>query len=439
MPPTTLRDLAGQLWMDAHVTGTARAPHLDGSLRVEQGAVRITSLGAPYTDLSLVASLADDHLQVTRLSVRSGRGTLQAQGGIRFGVPGALEFTATLDRFRTLATRPLRLEASGSVTLGGTLAAPVVGGSLTLTDTDIDVSDAGSTAAQDVTLTEADLRMLEDHFGYRPLASSAKSTSIFDATTLGVVVEAGRDTWVRRRALPRLALEISGSVDVRKQPQEPLQVFGRVEALPQRSYAEQFGRRFDVETGAVALNGDPLKAQIHFVAKWEVPSAGTSNNPEATIRLGAKGTMDNLKLTFTSDPAMDEAQILSYITTGRPPQGTTNELQSSSGAMSTTEAIAFGQASALAEDLGASLGLDVMQVRNDGVEGATMVAGNYVNPKTYVGVRQSATFETQQNSATSTGASTEIEVEYELLQWLFLNLQGGVDDLRLMFRSRYAY
>jgi translocation and assembly module TamB len=439
VPPNTLRDLAGQLWVDAHVTGTARAPHLEGSLRVERGAVRITSLGAPYTDISLLASLAEDHLQLSRLSVKSGRGTLQAQGGIRFGAPGALELTASLDRFRALATRQLRLEASGKLSVGGTLGAPVVGGSLTLTDTDINVSNAAGNTAQEVTLTEADLRMLEEQFGYRPLISKGSSTSVFESTTLGVVVKAGRDTWVRRKAAPRLALEITGSVDVRKQPHIPLQVFGRLEALPQRSYAEQLGRRFDIETGAVVLNGDPLQAQIDFVAKWEVPSAGNTTNPEATIKLGAKGTMDDLRLTFTSDPAMDETQILSYIATGRPPQGTTGQVQSSSGAMNTTEALAFGQASALVEDWGASLGLDVLQVRNDGVEGATMVAGNYVNPKTYLGIRQSATFETQQNSATSTGASTEIEVEYELLQWLLLNLQGGVGDLRLMFRSRYAY
>jgi translocation and assembly module TamB len=236
-----------------------------------------------------------------------------------------------------------------------------------------------------------------------------------------------------------LALEISGSVDVRKQPHEPLQVFGRLEALPQRSYAEQFGRRFDVETGSVVLNGDPLQALIDFVAKWEVPSAGNTNNPEATIKLGAKGTVDDLRLTFTADPAMDETQILSYITTGRPPQGTTGQVQSEGGASSAGSALAFGQASAMVEDLGASLGLDVLQVRNDGVEGATMVAGSYVSPRTYLGIRQSATFQTTQSSATSTGASTEFEVEYELLRWLLLNLQGGVGDLRLMFRTRYAY
>ncbi len=136
---------------------------------------------------------------------------------------------------------------------------------------------------------------------------------------------------------------------------------------------------------------------------------------------------------------MDESQIISYITTGRPPQGTTGQLQPEAAASSAGTAIAFGQASAIVEELGASLGLDVLQVRDDGVRGATMMAGNYVNRRTYLGIRQSAIFQSQQTSATSTGSTTEVEVEYELLQWLLLNIQGGVEDLRIMFRSRLPY
>ena len=439
-PPNTIRNLAGRLRVHVHVTGSTRTPRLEGDLGLEEGAVQVMSLGAPYTGVSLAATLANDELRLDRLSARSGRGTLQAHGGIRFGAPRAVELALTFDRFRATANRLLRVEASGKLDVSGTLTAPVVRGSLALTDTDIDVSGnaAGNTVLQ-VQLTEADLRMLEDNFGYRPLASNGSRAAGLDAAKLEVEVEVGRDTWVRRRSSPRLALEITGRVDARKQPQEKLQVFGRLDVLPQRSYAEQLGRRFDVETGSVVLNGDPLQALINFAAKWEVPSAGNENNPEATITLKARGTTDDLRLKFTSDPPMDETQILTYITTGRPPQGTTGQVQKDSGASSAGAAMAFAQASVVAEEMGASLGLDVMQVRNDGVEGATMVAGSYVNPKTYLGVRQSAVFQTQTSGTTSTDASTEIEIEYELLQWLLVNFQGGVGDVRLMFRTRYAY
>jgi translocation and assembly module TamB len=112
------------------------------------------------------------------------------------------------------------------------------------------VSGGAATGVQAVELTEADLKMLDENFGYRPRLEKGPRTSLLDAAKLGVVVEAGRDTWVRRRASPRLALEMSGSLDIRKQPRAPIEIFGRLEVLPQRSYAEQFGRRFDLETGS---------------------------------------------------------------------------------------------------------------------------------------------------------------------------------------------
>jgi translocation and assembly module TamB len=181
-----------------------------------------------------------------------------------------------------------------------------------------------------------------------------------------------------------------------------------------------------------------MKAQIDFTAKWELPSI-ESSQPEVTVQLAAKGTMDNLRLRFTSDPAMDETQILACLTTGRPPASAVGQASANTAATSAGTAIALGQAAGAVEDIGASVGLDVLQVRDDGVRGATVVAGSYVNPKTYVGVRQSATFENQGTSSSSTGASTEVELEYMLVKWLVANFQGGVSDVRLMFRSRYSY
>ena len=439
VPPSAATDVAGRLWVDAELAGTVAAPRLRGTLRLESGAVRVPALGPIYRDIGLDAALEGTTLQLARLEAKADRGTLRATGRIDLGSgrDGALALHAEFDRFRALRNRRLVVETSGTLDLGGTCGAPTVQGKLTLTDTDIDVS-GGAQGAQAVDLTEADLKMLEENFGIRLQTGPPASARLLENATLGVVVQADRDTWLRRRATPRLALELSGSVDVRKQPHAPLQIFGRMESLPQRSYAEQLGRRFDVDNGSVTLNGDPMAAQIDFKATHEIPGVDRSQASAVTITLKGRGTPDNLKLTFESDPAMDEASILSYLATGRA-SGASGATLSTADATSTATAVAIGQASAIVEELGSSLGLDVVQVRNDATRGTTLVAGNYVNEKTYLGLRQSATFSTEQNSSTSTGALTEVEVEYELLKWLLVNLQGGVGDIRLMFRSRYAY
>ena len=85
------------------------------------------------------------------------------------------------------------------------------------------------------------------------------------------------------------------------------------------------------------------------------------------------------------------------------------------------------------------VGRDVLDVRPDGVHGATIVAGRYVRPGTFLGVRQQALFQSERDEASSEGQSTEVEVEHELLDWLLINLQGGTSSARVHLRTRYSY
>jgi translocation and assembly module TamB len=302
-------------------------------------------------------------------------------------------------------------------------------------DTDIDVSGQASSAADAVQLTDADWRMLEDNFGFRPRTEKEHQPSPFDAATLEVDLTAGRDVWLRRRANPRMSIELGGDVDLRKQPNEPLQIFGTMEARPQRSTLEQYGRQLDVETGEVVLNGPPEKAEVKLVAKYEVASIDNPREADVTVRVGVKGPADNLRLELSSDPAMDESSIMQALVTGRAPAAAGTGQSGTEG----QTGLAVGQASAVVEEFAPGLGLDVLQIRPDGVRGATLVAGRYVNTRTYLGMRQSATLESESSSSSSSGAQTEVEVEYELVDWMLVNLQGGAGSGRFLLRSRYAY
>jgi autotransporter translocation and assembly factor TamB len=157
------------------------------------------------------------------------------------------------------------------------------------------------------------------------------------------------------------------------------------------------------------------------------------------IRLGARGAADDLELKLTSDPAMEQEDIITYLATGRPPVRSGEPIDKDSEALDAGTAMAVGQAAAAFEDIGTSLGVDVLQVQNDGARGVMVVAGNFVGTRTYLGLRQSATFESQSSSSTSAAATTEAEMDYRIREWLQVNLQGGAESAQILFRLAVAY
>jgi translocation and assembly module TamB len=437
LPRRSIDRLEGALWVNAHVSGTVGAPRMQGSLRLEQGVVASQATGSTYKDIAVRITLAGDSLRLDELVVSAGRGHMRSTGSVQFAPGGVrnLDLDAKLDRFRALGRRQLSVEASGDLQVAGSPAAPEIRGNLRLDDSTIDVTDLAPSSA-DVQLTEADLRMLEENFGSRFRPTRASGTSAFDPVALDVQVSTPRDTWLKRRSMPRLQIELKGGVQVHKEPQKPIEVRGRIEALPTRSYVEQLGRRFELEKGLVVFDGDPSKGTVDLMAKYEIASTRDSNDPAAVIHASVRGPFDDLRLTWTSEPARDESDIVTALVTGRGFEATTPDAEATAGAGT---AIAVGQAAGMMEDLGSGIGLDVLQIQMDGVRGATIVAGRYMNPKTYVGLRQATTFESQPTDASTTGSNSEVELEYKLLDWLVLNLQGGVSDVRAMLGSRYEY
>jgi len=86
-----------------------------------------------------------------------------------------------------------------------------------------------------------------------------------------------------------------------------------------------------------------------------------------------------------------------------------------------------------------SVGLDVVEIRREGLRQATLVAGKYVSPRLYVGFAQPVSLQEGSSRSTGSGTGSEIEIELEALRWLIVNIEGSGSDLRLFLRGRYAY
>jgi translocation and assembly module TamB len=224
-----------------------------------------------------------------------------------------------------------------------------------------------------------------------------------------------------------------------KEPQDSLRFDGRIDAVAQRSYVEQFGKRFRIDAGVVELQGKASEAQIDIRAAYRVPSTRDQNEPEATITLEIAGTMNDLGLVLGSEPQMENADIISYLATGRPAAASLAFGQNGGGGGigSISSDLALGQVTGLVEGLAAEgVGLDVVEIQPDGLRGATLIAGRFITPRVYVGFRQPIGREPDEPGEF---ARTGVELEYQAVRWLLLSLEASNSVVSFLFRFRHAY
>jgi hypothetical protein len=293
-----------------------------------------------------------------------------------------------------------------------------------------------------VKLTPADVRMMEETFGYVAPRAPALPLQLYDASDLELAIKMERDNWVRQRVPPKMAVALTGDFKLRKLPHADPELFGKIEPIPNRGYVQQFARSFDITGGDVLLNGKMNDHAVNIHAQFK-PESGveSQNSSDVVVKLDVEGTPDHLKLTLSSEPPMSEAEIVNFIATGRSSVASPSATTGSSEA-SLLKDIGMSQLTGLAESAAQeAVGLDVLEVRYDPLRGATLVAGRYVDPQLYVGFRSPLDYNqnTSPNTSNSTLNSTAFEVEYAISRWLVFNCQGETAKLRSFFRARYAY
>jgi autotransporter translocation and assembly factor TamB len=159
------------------------------------------------------------------------------------------------------------------------------------------------------------------------------------------------------------------------------------------------------------------------------------------VKFEIQGRTDNLNLIVSSEPALTESEILSYITTGRSPvRSQTNSQKSGNDAMNLAADFGLSQVTGgLQSSVQEKTGFDVLQVRYDPVLGATLVAGRYLDPRLYATFEQPLQY---RKSSATTGQrpyATSVGLEYELERWLLVNLHAESSLLRAMLRARHEY
>jgi hypothetical protein len=440
LDPEAVHVLDGTLDLDARLTGTSRALTGSGRMDVTGGQVALRGLGVVYKNIELRCGFDQDRLLVQRAHMSSDKGSLDATGELRFRAINRVEprLHVQSSKFAFVETDDLRAIVSGALDLTGTLGMPVAKGSITIEKSSFTFAQ---TASQEpgsaIVLTDADRRMLEENFGEVAARAPNLVMVLYDAADLDLTIGLRRDNWVRQRARPKLSVALTGDFTLKKPPHAEPSLVGRIEPVPGRGFVEQFARSFDITGGEVLLNGGMKDHRVDIQAEYKPPSASESDQYATIVRLDVQGTLDAMKLSLSSEPPMSEVDIINFIATGRSPTSGGTGASDQSLAKDIGAAALTGPAEEAAQQ---AVGLDVLQVRFDALQGATLVAGRYVDPQLYVGFRQPLQYNKDvSNANTNEVQQTSVEVEYAFYKWLILNLQAETANLRSFIRFRHAY
>lgn len=434
----------GAVTINVRVSGAIDDLAGSGTLILEKGKVELPSLGVTYEDVSVELLLEGDRAQVSRLSMRSGGGTLTGSGELAMSEKrlGDARLQLKADGFKGVDIDDLRFTVSGNTEIVRVAEALRWTGTLKLDELEVilDPSDYGA-KRNPVTLIDADRAMLLETFG--PRVTLHRSTILPDALRIADIdlsVVADRNAWIRQRAEPRIAAEISGRVQVKKPPEGTFQYFGELRPVPGRGFVEHFGRRFELAGGEILLDGAPQQARFNLESTYEVAPSDDPSQTTVVVTLTLSGTPADYDLVLSSEPALSSSEIATLIasgaTSGLAVRSSADRNRDAAGAALQTGLTPLaGAFEDIAEE---TVGLDVFQIRQDGLNGATLVAGKYARPKLYVGLRQPVYF-MEQDFADADQRRLQLEFEYTASRRLLLNLRGKGDAVRLLLRTRYEY
>jgi translocation and assembly module TamB len=340
---------AGELHADVNVAGTLGAPQLNGVVQLSGGELDLYQVNLGLRQVALEVHLTDGGLDFSG-NARAGGGNAAANGhlewhnllpygkfhleGTNLRVADTPEAQIDASPVLDFAVDGRRIEVTGTVTVPYAKIQPK------------DIANAVRTSADEVIVGEQ-------------AASPAERFEVMSTITLTLGDKVSIDA-------SGLTGRLAGSVTIKTGYDAITRATGELSVA--KGIYLAYARKLDIQRGRLIFTGGPiddpgvdLRAQKQF--------------PDVTAGVNVRGTLQQPRMSFFSDPPLPQSQIVSLILSGSAAQAT----QSASNA-------ALGQGAALlAAQLGPHVGLPDVSLETDPLANETsLVLGRYLTPRLYV-------------------------------------------------------
>jgi len=419
--------IGGELSLDLTARGSIKQPDVRGTFGLRDGTVRLVPLGVEVTAIAAAGSLDSRNLIIREISAKAKDGEIKGSGSLplrEFGT-GALQLSLSAERWPAIETERYQVKVAGNVDIQGSLTAPQIAGQLTVTEGSLRPDLTFLEQSKVPLKGDETIVVIKDNQVVRPPSEQATKPmgpaegSLFRNLSLDLNLRAPGNLWIRH---PDLVSELSGNIRARKPAQREIELTGRVEIV--RGWLAFQSRRFQLVRGTIEFTGgDKITPALDILAHHDVQGYRV----EAVI----SGTSEKPTLTLTSEPRLEQADILALLIFGKPLNALNKNEQSSlqQSAVNITGGFVAG---AVAKSVSRALGLDALGLDITDVDfgGGSVGVGRYVAPGTYVSYSEQLSGE----------RGREISLEYQIIpNWKISSstTTTGSNGIDIIWNKRY--
>ena len=137
------------------------------------------------------------------------------------------------------------------------------------------------------------------------------------------------------------------------------------------------GRKLDVERGRLLFNNGLLSDP-------GIDLRATKRFPDVTAGVNVRGTLRNPRMTFFSEPAVSQSQIVSLLLAGGSLESVQNTSDPAARASGARSDLLLQGGAIVAQQFGSKVGIEDVSVESDLTNTTSLVLGRYLSPRLYV-------------------------------------------------------
>ncbi|MCF1428245.1 MAG: translocation/assembly module TamB domain-containing protein [Shewanella sp.] len=397
-----IETLSGKLASDIALSGSLSRPRIEGKLTLSKGSFAAAANPTLMEDVNLAVNFGGQQVALSG-DWRMGKGMGRLGGELNWQ-QGKANGTVTIkgDNLEVIAPPVAIVRVSPDLTIALSPNATHVTGNITVPDGDIKIvqmAAGGVPLSSDVVFQDS---ISEAAVKSKPYPISADlNIKVADQVSISGMGLSGN---------------LAGTLTLQQQPSRPPLLFGEVQVV---NGAYRFlGQRLQISTGELQFVGPVAEPNLNIEAVRLIKD----ENGDVTAGIRVTGTPARPQVTLFSNPAMEQAEILSYIIKGSGFNGKQqNDALMMSAALTLSNQLADGAignignaATSLAEKIGIS---DIQLDAND--DGKVAISG-------YIGDRLMVKY-----GIGVFNPGYELTVRYYLLTRLYLEAVSGTLDQSL--------
>jgi translocation and assembly module TamB len=282
---------AGQIVLDASVRGTFRQPLLNGQIELRGSSFAYSEFPTGLWKANGFVLLSGNSAVIRNLSAEAGGGRVTLTGSASMN--GILRFAlqARASRVRLQIQQGLAVQVSGNITASGTSADSSISGTATLDQ----VSYASRTDLGSLLTLAA------------PPVQPTAPSPFLENVRLDVRVRSSSALAVQASVAQNVQLD--ADVRIRGTAAHP-GILGRIDITEGKLVF--FGSTYTVNSGSISFF-DPIRVNPILDLSLETQAQGVD------VVLKVTGPVDDMKLSYTSDPPLQFQEILALLANGTTP------------------------------------------------------------------------------------------------------------------------